>query len=375
MEESAGEAPPFAEVASVATAWVIDYMFASLCHYFNEDDGAEGFQRTCKAMEVLLEAMPTLGSENMKAVLIAQFLTRVAEGKHLDVQFETDEKLTPLETAVMVLRQFEEEEENLRSLQEEIETLVKIQAVAVCMEKGKFKLSSEVLDRQFEDTETNKYLRMKLSMVIGKKDPYHEFINNFSYTKMLKKIKSYIHLFLARRPPVFLLQAATKVVEAKVQRKQDNKKLSCPESGETGEDKDLDVHTTESLQTEEDNSSSECENTPGQKSSIDLNQPQRRLFSLEQRTPWHPDNSCKKINTAITKNTSSDNQQDVLHTSSGSTRKKQPWTWEEDHLLKKGVKKYGMGNWRKILVHYKFNNRTGVMLKDRWRTMKRLNIV
>ncbi|KAG8570625.1 hypothetical protein GDO81_011355, partial [Engystomops pustulosus] len=312
----------------------------------------------------------TLDSEKSKAVLISQFLTRVAEGRHLDVEFEADDKLTPLEAAAAVLDQIIEEEDDLRILQEEIKTLVKIQ-----------------------------YLRMKMSMVVGKKDPYHEFLENFSYSKMLKKITSYTSLVLARRPPVFLLQAATKMVEAKgkldVQAGENN---VCDEPVTVSENKDQKAHNSNDKDFQkEDLSTSESEDTSLEKSSADLNpneiteeavrftdkateRPQRRLFSLEQGTPWHPDKSRKVVSKSILgkkhhnlENVPSENLETSINPA--SNKRRQPWTWEEDELLKKGVKKYGAGNWSKILVHYKFNNRTGVMLKDRWRTMRKLNMV
>lgn len=48
----------------------------------------------------------------------------------------------------------------------------------------------------------------------------------------------------------------------------------------------------------------------------------------------------------------------------------QKWTVIEDRKLKAGVKKHGEGNWRMILNDFEFDNRTGVNLKDRWRTLK-----
>eukprot|EP00070_Physeter_catodon_P026554 XP_028333448.1 telomeric repeat-binding factor 2 isoform X3 [Physeter catodon] len=60
--------------------------------------------------------------------------------------------------------------------------------------------------------------------------------------------------------------------------------------------------------------------------------------------------------------------------STTSITRKQKWTVEESEWVKAGVQKYGEGNWAAISKNYPFVNRTAVMIKDRWRTMKRLGM-
>ncbi|XP_039552380.1 telomeric repeat-binding factor 2 isoform X2 [Passer montanus] len=58
-----------------------------------------------------------------------------------------------------------------------------------------------------------------------------------------------------------------------------------------------------------------------------------------------------------------------------SSSKKQKWTMEESEWIKEGVKKYGEGRWKTICLKFPFRNRTSVMIKDRWRTMKKLGML
>ncbi|XP_064016256.1 telomeric repeat-binding factor 2 isoform X2 [Pogoniulus pusillus] len=63
------------------------------------------------------------------------------------------------------------------------------------------------------------------------------------------------------------------------------------------------------------------------------------------------------------------------HNSTVFGSRKQRWTVQESQWIKEGVKKFGEGRWKAICQKYPFQNRTAVMIKDRWRTMKKLGML
>ncbi|NXC76416.1 TERF2 factor, partial [Anhinga anhinga] len=67
-------------------------------------------------------------------------------------------------------------------------------------------------------------------------------------------------------------------------------------------------------------------------------------------------------------------EEDELFLDAGKNRAPK-WTMQESEWIKEGVKKFGEGRWKAICQKYPFQNRTPVMIKDRWRTMKRLGML
>ncbi|XP_021080918.1 telomeric repeat-binding factor 1 isoform X3 [Mesocricetus auratus] len=210
MKEPAGDdAELVAEAEAVAAGWMLDFLCLSLCRAFR-DGRSEDFRRTRDSAEAIIHGLPSLTAYQLRTVYICQFLTRIAAGKSLDAQFESDERITPLESALMIWDSIEKEHDKLNK---EIQDLIKIQAVAVCMESGSFKEAEEVFERIFCDLESHTPLGRKLLRIISHKDPFHSFFQHFSYNYMMEKIKNYVDCVLNEKSSTFLMKAATKVVE------------------------------------------------------------------------------------------------------------------------------------------------------------------
>lgn len=366
-----------AEVEAVAAGWMLDFLCLSLCRAFR-DGRSEDFRRTRDSAEAIIHGLHRLTAYQLKTVYICQFLTRVASGKALDAQFEVDERITPLESALMIWNSIEKEHDKLH---DEIKNLIKIQAVAVCMEIGSFKEAEEVFERIFGDPEFYTPLERKLLKIISQKDVFHSLFQHFSYSCMMEKIQSYVGDVLSEKSSTFLMKAATKVVENEKARTQASK--DRPDATNTGMDTEVGLNKEKSVNGQQ---STETEPLVDTVSSIrshknalsqlkhrrapsDFSRNEARTGTLQCETTMERNRRTSGRNRLCV----SENQPDTDDKS--GRRKRQTWLWEEDRILKCGVKKYGEGNWAKILSHYKFNNRTSVMLKDRWRTMKRLKLI
>uniref|UniRef100_A0A8D2AKM5 Telomeric repeat-binding factor n=1 Tax=Sciurus vulgaris TaxID=55149 RepID=A0A8D2AKM5_SCIVU len=358
-EEELGEdAGLVAEAEAVAAGWMLDFLCLSLCRAFC-DGRSEDFHRTRDSAEAIIHGLSSLTTYQLRTIYICQFLTRIAAGKSLDAQFENDEQITPLESALMIWASIEKEHDKLH---EEIDNLIKIQAIAVCMENGSFKEAEEVFERIFGDPNSHTSLERKLLMIISQKDTFHSFFQHFSYNHMMEKIKSYVNYVITEKSSTFLMKAAAKVVESEKSRK------ITSQGKPNGNDIEVEpkVNSDKGKRSHKNLFLSKLKRGSWRQ---DFNEKEERVGTLQSgKKKKENRRSTERKRLCVSKN------QPVTHEKQ-RPRKRQAWLWEEDKNLRSGVRKYGEGNWSKILLHYKFNNRTSVMLKDRWRTMKKLKLI
>ncbi|XP_066036314.1 telomeric repeat-binding factor 1 isoform X1 [Chamaea fasciata] len=208
VSSSVSSAPPGA-VEAVAAEWMLEFACSCLCRHFAEQSGAE-FWRWRDVAQALINGFSQIPPHQKKTVYLCQLLIRIAQGKSLGLQFDNDQRISPLESALSFWTLLEREENKLDKLHEDIRRLIQIQIVAVHMENRYFKEAAEVLERLFTDSESDKPLRVKLATVVKAKDPYVPLLQSFSYSLLISKIKSYIKLSMKENETNFLIQEATK---------------------------------------------------------------------------------------------------------------------------------------------------------------------
>uniref|UniRef100_K7GJT0 Telomeric repeat-binding factor n=1 Tax=Pelodiscus sinensis TaxID=13735 RepID=K7GJT0_PELSI len=383
-EEAGARSPPgplspalLAEGEAGAAGWMLDFTCYALCRHFREGRTRD-FERSRDTAQALINGLSKIATHQIKKVYLCQFLTRIAEGRTLGRRFESDQKISPLESALSIWKLLEEQSKP-NNLHEEIHRLIQIQAIAVHIEKGYFKEATEVLERLFIESESNKSLRMKLALIINEKDPYLPFLQTFSYNLLIDKIKSYIDIFLKENATDFLFKAATEEVETK--------RLETMSHNKPGNIIETNNETAIFLRNKNRHFNSLSERCTDM---LLMTRSRYQLHSLAQHTLWRLEevpsdgminhrktSALQKEETGLNGLQNTENGRRFLSRRQTGRKKQraQRWTWEEDKKLKDGVKKFGVGNWNKILIHYDFNNRTSVMLKDRWRTMIKQEIV
>ncbi|CAB1341226.1 unnamed protein product [Coregonus sp. 'balchen'] len=226
----------FTDVETVAKRWMIDFSFVSLCRFFKEGKFEE-FNQTISTLEAIIDSTPHLKAEQKQKKQICGFLARIMHGKHLDVPFDRDERLSPLMSAVGVWASQKETVAN-DTLFEHVTNLLYVQSVAVCLEKGNCTMASSALKWLEED-----------------------------WNRLLENIQTFLDRFLEEHPSDFLLQAATKVIKAGQERG----------TGEESETQEASSTTSQSTEHSKEN----------QETSV-LMRPKKKLLSTRNIQPWQP---------------------------------------------------------------------------------------
>ncbi|XP_063062543.1 telomeric repeat-binding factor 1 [Engraulis encrasicolus] len=369
------EITSFKDVDRLVKSWIIDYLFLAITHHFKDRNTAE-FMKTVKAFEVMIDGVE-LEESQMKKKLVCGFLARIMDAKNLDVQYTHDEKVTPLMSAVTVWKAMDYAVADC-NLHRTVMRLLFVQSVAICLEKGKHLMAKNALQWLQKECDLPQKLQTNLSSIVSSKNIHGAYLASFSFDRLLEKVHTFIETFIQEDPSSFLLQAGSKVVQAKQDKS--NVQQSPPQEPEEKRRK-----RGEEVATPTDDSANQPDETTEQPKKEEdfvlhskLNgRSKKRLLGKSRATdPWIPDTAKKSVRKARLKvgRMSDEASQSSMNTTAG-VRTKKPWREPQDRLLMAGVRKYGEGKWAQILQEYDFEDRTAVMLKDRWRTLKKKDIV
>ncbi|XP_032342522.1 telomeric repeat-binding factor 2 isoform X3 [Camelus ferus] len=376
-----------ARLEEAVNRWVLKFYFHEALRAFRGSRYGD-FRQIRDIMQALL--VRPLGKEHTVSRLlrVMQCLSRIEEGENLDCSFDMEAELTPLESAINVLEMIKTEFTLTEAVIESSRKLVK-EAMAKKALKSESSASTTVKeDKQPAPEPVEKPLR----------EPARQLQNTPTTIGIMTLKAAFKTLSSAQDSEAAFSKLDQKdmVLPNKVcppspalknkRPRKDENESSAPTEGEGGAElqpKNKRM-TISRLVLEEDSQSTEPSEglsssqevipAPPPKPTI-LNQPLPGEKNPKvPRGKWNNSNGVEEKETWVEEDELFQVQAAPDEESATNVTKKQKWTVEESEWIKAGVQKYGEGNWAAISKNYPFVNRTAVMIKDRWRTMKRLGM-
>ncbi|XP_030060519.1 telomeric repeat-binding factor 2 isoform X4 [Microcaecilia unicolor] len=334
-------------------SWVLDFYFNAAMRAFGSGN-YQDFKQFRDIMGVLI-ARPLKGEQkNSKQLRVMQCLSRIEAGENLDCMFDRETDVTPLESAVNVLEMLQEEFPIDEEVLNPSKQMLKEAAIIICILNNQFERALNILKKYLPTDSSTKKLRTLLMAVISEKNTTHPMVQNFCYETVKQKTFQLFDGLIDITEP-FLLSAA--------------KKVFLPEG------------FTEKL--EKSNKRIVCDQNPRvepETMSMDEQDQEARRTALRR---WHSMDKLEEKgqetwsdeDDLFTFNKGGGDKDSDRGSVSSHHPKKQRWTVQESEWVKTGVQRFGKGNWSAILRNYAFVNRTAVMIKDRWRTMKKQGLL
>ncbi|NP_001273129.1 telomeric repeat-binding factor 2 isoform 3 [Mus musculus] len=391
-ERGAGEA----RLEEAVNRWVLKFYFHEALRAFRSSRYRD-FRQIRDIMQALL--VRPLGKEHTVSRLlrVMQCLSRIEEGENLDCSFDMEAELTPLESAINVLEMIKTEFTLTDSMVESSRKLVKEAAVIICIKNKEFEKASKILKKYMSKDPTTQKLRTDLLNIIREKNLAHPVIQNFSYEVFQQKMLRFLESHLDDTEP-YLLTMAKKALKSESAASSTMREEKHPEPVEKplrepprqpqNPPATIGIRTLKAafkaLSTAQDSEAAfakldqkdlagTCMFMYEDAWKTDSEFEHCVVNPKASKDKWNSPNGLEEKEVWLEEDQLFEVQAPGEDRSSSLTRK-QKWTIEESEWVKDGVRKYGEGNWAAISKSYPFVNRTAVMIKDRWRTMKKLGM-
>ncbi|KAJ7999393.1 hypothetical protein DPEC_G00193940 [Dallia pectoralis] len=195
---------PVSDLERVVNRWILDYyIFLAVDNFKNEQ-----YRDFCEIRDVLQPLLVRPLEANAvipKKIRLIQFLTRINDGDKLDYIFESQESLTPLESALSVLENITEEMTVTQKDLERVQTSIREMLVIVCIKNKEFDKAKEMLMKYFPKGMVGK--KAMFLGLIAQKSSEHPALEKVTYHQFKQEMLHFCQGLFSYTQP-FLCRAA-----------------------------------------------------------------------------------------------------------------------------------------------------------------------